>query len=164
MSPHQLLGQRTQLYRSTALTPALHQLLCYSWGHPQPHLLQGCESRQALGRGNLFVGGHVYARVTLPERMLPTSPSTPPGKPSLPCSSRTHSGFRQAAPCNAWPWGGGSYLWCLGSAVTVIKAGASSMASKYSVSSSSSLASPFADCTLPVGAKGLRRSGAAGPL
>lgn len=62
------------------------------------------------------------------------------------------------------PRGRGSYLWCLGSAVTVIKAGASSMASKYSVSSSSSLASPFEDCTLPVGTKGSRCSVAACPL
>lgn len=42
--------------------------------------------RQPVGRGD--------ARAATPrQRMLPSSPSTTPGKRSLPCSSRTHSGF-----------------------------------------------------------------------
>lgn len=78
-----------------------------------------------------------------------------------------HNTRQTLATCSGgftMPRGRGSYLWCLGSAVTVIKAGASSMASKYSVSSSSSLASPFEDCTLPAGTKGSRCSVAACPL
>lgn len=141
------------------LMPALPRLLCYGWGHPQPCSLQ-TGTEQSPGQGQSVCWAHAH-RVTPQERTLPSSPSTTLGKLSLSGSSHTRSSFRQAALCH-WPWGGGNaYLWCLGSAVTVIKAGASSMASKYSVSSSSSLASPLAACTLPGRTKGSKCSGTA---